>query len=51
MAAVAVISRSFDKLPRWAQLIFMVLGLAAFVYGIAHYGWSFFWKMLFSPDL
>jgi len=31
-------------------MVFMALGLAVSVYGIAHYGWSFFWKMVFSPD-
>jgi uncharacterized membrane protein len=51
MALVGVISRTIDKMPRWAQVILMAFGLAVFVYGIAHYGWSFFWKMLFSPDL
>jgi len=50
MAGVGVISGAIDKLPRWAQMTFMALGLAGFVYGIAHYGWSFFWKMFFSPD-
>jgi hypothetical protein len=50
MPAMGLISRTFDKLPKWAQMIFMAVGIAAAVYGIAHYGWSFFWKMLFSPD-
>ena len=51
MADMGVISRGVDKLPTWAQVILMVLGIAACVYGVARYGWSFFWRMIFSPDL
>jgi hypothetical protein len=47
----SVITKSIDKLPSWAQLIFMILGIIACVYGIAHYGWSFILRAIFSPDL
>ena len=51
MAGMGLISRSIDKLPSWAQAILCVLGLACSVYGIAHYGWSFILKAIFSPEL
>lgn len=44
-------SRGYDRLPRWAQLILMTLGLAGMVYGVSHYGWTFLLKALFSPEL
>lgn len=44
------ISRATDRLPRWAQLILMVCGLAVGVYGFAHYGWAFLFKAIFSPE-
>jgi predicted membrane protein len=43
------VSRAFDKLPAWAQLLLMTAGLASGVYGFAHYGWSFVLKAIFSP--
>ena len=43
------VSKGIDKLPAWAQLILMACGLAAGVYGFAHYGWSFLLKAIFSP--
>jgi hypothetical protein len=48
---MGVISRSLEKLPGWAQLILTLLGLAAFVYGVAHYGWTFILKAIFSPEI
>ena len=48
---MGVISKAIDRLPTWAQVILMVLGLAACVYGIAHEGWLFIVKLIFSPDL
>jgi uncharacterized membrane protein len=45
------ISKVADKMPKWAQLILVVLGLAAFVYGIVHEGWTFFFKAIFRPEL
>jgi hypothetical protein len=51
MAGMGVITKSIDKLPSWAQLIFMILGIIACVYGVAHYGWSFILRAIFSPDL
>jgi len=46
---MGLVSRAIDKLPGWAQLLLIVLGLAAGVYGLAHYGWSFLLKAIFSP--
>jgi hypothetical protein len=43
------VSRAIDRLPAWAQLTLMACGLAAGVFGLAHYGWSFLLKAIFSP--
>lgn len=43
MAGVGVISGAVDKLPTRVQMVLMALGIVVLVYGIAHYGWSFFW--------
>jgi hypothetical protein len=51
IADKGVASTAIDKLPTWAQIILMVLGIITCVYGIAHYGWSFILRMIFSPDL
>jgi hypothetical protein len=51
MAGMGVISRGIEKLPAWIQLTLMVLAIVTFVYGIAHYGWSFIFRVIFSPDL
>jgi hypothetical protein len=51
MAGMGVISKAIEKLPSWVQLILMVLGIVACVYGISHYGWSFILRAIFSPDL
>jgi VIT1/CCC1 family predicted Fe2+/Mn2+ transporter len=48
---MGVISRTIDKLPACVQMILMALGLAAFVYGIAHEGWIFILKAIFSPEI
>lgn len=32
-------------------MILMVLGLAAFVYGVAHEGWIYILKAIFSPEI
>jgi hypothetical protein len=48
---MGVISRAIEKAPTWAQMILMVLGLAAFVYGIAHEGWIYILKAIFSPEI
>jgi hypothetical protein len=45
------VSRAMDKLPAWDQLVLGVLGIGAGIYGIAHYGWTFLLKMIFSPEL
>jgi hypothetical protein len=49
MAGMGYVSRALDRLPAWAQVILMVSGLAAGVYGLAHYGWTFLLKAIFSP--
>jgi hypothetical protein len=49
--SMGVISRSIDKLPRWVQIILIVLGLVVFVYGIANEGWIFILKAIFSPEI
>lgn len=51
MNDMGVISRAIDKMPAWVQLVLAALGLAAFVYGIAHEGWVFIFKAIFSPEL
>ena len=51
MAGMGVISRSIDKLPSWLKVVLMVLGLAAFVYGVATEGWIFILKAIFSPEI
>jgi len=51
MTAMGVVSRSIDKLPRWLRVSLMLLGLAAFVYGVATEGWTFILKAIFSPEL
>jgi hypothetical protein len=51
MAGMGVISRAIDKLPTWVQVTLMIVGIVACVYGIARYGWSFIFRVIFSPDL
>jgi hypothetical protein len=51
MTAMGVISRSIDRLPGWFRVSLMLLGLAAFVYGVATEGWTFILKAIFSPEL
>ena len=51
MATMGFISKAIDRLPRWAQLILMILGLAALIYGIAHEGLIFIVKAIFSPEI
>ena len=48
---MGVISRAIDKLPKWVQMILIILGIVTCVYGVAHYGWSFLWRAIFNPDL
>ena len=45
------ISRSVDRLPRWLKVILLLLGVAAFVYGLATEGPVFIIKAIFSPEL
>ena len=44
-----LISKALDKLPSWAAWIYVPLGAVLTVYGIAHYGWTFLLKVIFSP--
>jgi len=48
---MAIISRGIDKLPRWMQVVLMILAVAGIIYGIAREGWIFLLKVIFSPDL
>jgi len=48
---MGVILKAIDRLPAWVQLVLMILVMITCVYGIAHYGWSFLLKVIFSPDL
>lgn len=44
------ISKAIDKLPRWAQLIWLALLVIGSVYYIAHFGfWTYLLKVIFSP--
>jgi len=46
------ISRSIDRLPRWAKGIFWILTILGSVYCIARYGfWEYLLRVIFSPDL
>jgi len=51
MDGMGMVSRAIDKLPTWVQVILMVSGVVGCVYGIAHYGWSFILRVIFTPDL
>lgn len=43
------LSRAYDKLPGWMKLVFGVFAIAAIVYGVAHEGWGYLLKVIFSP--
>jgi hypothetical protein len=49
MAGMGYVSKAFDRLPAWARLVLMVAGLAAGIFGVARYGWTFLLKAIFSP--
>jgi hypothetical protein len=51
MADMGLISKAVEKLPKWAQITLTILAIVACVYGIARGGWSFVWRLIFSPDL
>jgi hypothetical protein len=52
MAGMGLISRAIEMLPAWANVILVIIGIAASIYGITHYGfWHFMLRMIFSPDL
>jgi hypothetical protein len=51
MCRMGAVSSAIDKLPTPIRIVFMLLGVAACVYGFAHYGWSFILRVIFSPDL
>lgn len=48
---MGVISRGFDKLPKWLRIVLMVLAVVGCIYGIAREGWIFVLKVIFSPEL
>ena len=52
MARMGIISKQLDKLPTWAQLALAAVGVAAGIYGVAHYGfWHMMLRMILTPDL
>jgi hypothetical protein len=51
MAGMGYVSRAFDRLPGWAQMILGVVSIGAIIYGVARYGLTFLLKVIFSPDL
>jgi len=51
MAAMGMISKAIDRLPSWVQMILLIVSLIVFTWGVAHYGWTFILKVIFSPDL
>jgi hypothetical protein len=52
LASMGVLSRTFDRLPTWAQVIFAVLAIVVSIYCIIEYGFfSFLLKALFSPEI
>lgn len=44
------VSRACDKLPDWVKLTLGVCALAGIIYGVAHQGWTFLLKVIFSPE-
>jgi hypothetical protein len=48
---MGLISKAFEKLPRWLQFILMALGIGMCIYGVAHHGWTYLLRVIFSPDL
>lgn len=50
MAGRGVISKAVDKLPTWAQRLFMAFAIIVAGFYIYRYGfWSFLLHALFSP--
>ena len=50
LAGVEFISRAFEKLPRWGQVVFIVVAVFGSIYCIAKYGFfSFLLHVIFSP--
>ena len=45
------VSKAYDKLPAWAHMILGVGAIAGIFYGVAHDGWMFLLKVIFSPEL
>jgi hypothetical protein len=50
LAGMEFISRAFDKLPRWGQVVFIVVTVFASIYCVAKYGFfSLLLHVIFSP--
>jgi hypothetical protein len=49
MSAMGYVSRAYEKLPGWVKMILGMFALAGIVYGVAHDGWTFLLKVIFSP--
>jgi hypothetical protein len=46
-----MISKTMGRLPDWLQWILGIAGAIVCIYGLAHYGWTFLLRVIFSPDL
>jgi hypothetical protein len=44
------VARAYNKLPDWVKLILGVCAIVAIIYGIAHAGWVFLLKVIFSLE-
>lgn len=44
------LSWAYDRLPNWVQITVGVCAVVGFVYGVAHEGWIFLVKVIFSPE-
>lgn len=51
ITSMGLITESIDRLPKWARIALMLVGLGAIVYGIATEGWTFLLKAIFSPEI
>jgi hypothetical protein len=49
MTDMGLVSRAYNKLPDWAQIVLGICGIAAIVYGLFKEGPIFLFKALFKP--
>jgi hypothetical protein len=50
MAGMGYVSKAYDKLPNWVQIILGICSIVGIVYGVAHWGWIFLLKVILSPE-